>query len=227
MTASSRARAAAALVALLLSSAADPEEAPSSSRSVTVLDVNRFRPAEGPTSGPAVYYEVVEDPIGPLLRSDYRPGMETVTMGIEVPEALRRRVRLLRWRWRVRALPAGGDECRSGHGDSAASVAAAFKRGFKWYILRFVWSTVSPLGAVCDKKRSLLLARDTIVLERGGKPGVWLREVVDLHQSFLNHFERGNPNADVPDLVGIAVLSDGDQTHSESGADYTGFELEY
>jgi hypothetical protein len=82
MTASSRARAAAALVALLLSSAADPEEAPSSSRSVTVLDVNRFRPAEGPTSGPAVYYEVVEDPIGPLLRSDYRPGMETVTMGI-------------------------------------------------------------------------------------------------------------------------------------------------
>jgi DUF3047 family protein len=226
MTRSSRALAAAALV-LLLSSPARPDDPALSPRSVTVLDVHRFRPAEGPSSGPAVYYEVVEDPVGPILRSSYRPGMETVTMGIEVPEALRKRVRLLRWRWRVRAFPTGGDECRGGYGDSPASVAAAFKRGFKWYILRFVWSTASPLGAVCDKKRNLFLARDTIVLERGGAAGVWLNEVVDVHQSFLNHFVGGDPNADVPDLVGIAVLSDGDQTRSESGADFAGFELEY
>jgi hypothetical protein len=226
MTRSSWARAAAALV-LLLSSPARPDDAALPPRSVTVLDVHRFRPAEGPTSGPAVYYEVVEDPVGPILRSSYRPGMETVTMGIEVPEALRQRVRLLRWRWRVRAFPAGGDECRAGYGDSPASVAVAFKRGFKWYILRFVWSTASPLGAVCDKKRSLFLARDTIVLERAGAPGVWLNEVVDVHQSFINHFARGDPNADVPDFVGVAVLSDGDQTRSESGADFAGFELEY
>jgi len=226
MTRSSRARAAAALV-LLLSSPARPDDAALPPRSVTVLDVHRFRPAEGPSSGPAVYYEVVQDPVGPILRSSYRPGMETVTMAVEVPEALRKRVRLLRWRWRVRAFPTGGDECRGGYGDSPASVAAAFKRGFKWYILRFVWSTASPLGAVCDKKRNLFLARDTIVLERGGAPGVWLNEVVDVHQSFLNHFERGDPNADVPDFVGVAVLSDGNQTRSESGADFAAFELEY
>ena len=32
---------------------------------------------------------------------------------------------------------------------------------------------------------------------------------------------------DVPDLVGVGLMSDGDQTKSISAADYTGFELRY
>ncbi len=192
-----------------------------------VLDVHAFRPVEGPTSGPEVYYDVVQGPDGPLLRGNYRPGMQTVTMGIHVADHLMRRARRLRWSWRARAFPDHGDECRDGRGDSVASVSVAFKRGLKWYVLKYVWSTVSPLGAVCDRKRTLLLARDTIILESGGAPGTAWRELVDVRRAFIDHFAGGDPHADVPDLVGIGVMTDGDQTRSESGADWTGFEVQY
>jgi Protein of unknown function (DUF3047) len=146
-------------------------------------------------------------------------------MGFEIPDHLRQKARRVRWSWRARAFPEGGDECRAGRGDSAASVSLAFKRGLKWYVLKYVWSSVAPLGSVCDRKRTLLLARDTIVLESGGATGVWLHEAVDVRKAFLDHFAGGNPRAEVPDLVGIGVMTDGDQTHSESGADWARFEL--
>jgi hypothetical protein len=174
-----------------------------------------------------VYYQVVETPGGPLLRGDYRPGLQSVTMGIPVPDPLRHSVRRVRWTWTARAFPVQGDECRDGRGDSAASVSLVFKRGLKWYVLKYVWSPVSPLGAVCDRKRTLLLARDTIVLESGGAPGMVRHEVVDVRGAFIDHFAGGDPNAEVPELVGIGVMTDGDQTRSESGADWTGFELQY
>jgi hypothetical protein len=190
----------------------------------TKLDVRAFRPVEGPDSGSAVYYEVVEEDDSTMLRGNYRPEMETVVMGVEIPEPLRG-VRRLKWRWRVRAFPDGGDECR-GPGDSAASVNVAFKRGLRWYVLKYVWSPKAPLGAVCDRKRRLLLVRDTIVLESGGKPETWLTEVVDIRQAFIDHFANGDPRADVPDLVGIGVMTDGDQTRSSSGADWADFEIQ-
>jgi hypothetical protein len=79
---------------------------------------------------------------------------------------------------------------------------------------------------VCDQKRRLLLVRDTVVLESGGKPETWLTEVVDVRQAFIDHFAKGDPRADVPDLVGIGVMTDGDQTRSSSGADWADFEIQ-
>ncbi len=215
------------LLALALTSPAVGPARETAELTSVALDVHAFRPVEGPSSGPAVYYHVVEASEGPLLRGEYRPGLETVTMGIEVPEALRQRTRRVGWSWRARAFPAGGDECTPGRGDSAASVIVAFKRGLKWYVLKYVWSTVAPRGAVCDRKRTLLLARDTIVLESGGATGTWLHEAVDVQRAFVEHFAGGDPRAEVPDLVGVAVLTDGDQTTSESSADWRGFELLY
>jgi hypothetical protein len=212
-----------ALLALVFAASTLAEEP---ARTPVRLDVRAFRPVEGPSSGPAVYYHVLGDaPDAPVLQGIYRPGLETVTMGVEVPQAMRQRAQFLRWRWRALAFPEGGDECRAGRGDSAASVVVAFKRGFKWYMLKYVWSPSSPLGATCDRKRSLMLTRDTIVLERGGAPGTWLTERVNVRQAFRDHFADGDPEAPVPDLVGVAVMTDGDQTHSESGAEWADFEL--
>src|SRR5512138_3575108 len=171
----------AVLPLLLAASVPDPALADAESRptSAAALDVRAFRPVEGPRSGPAVYYRVFEERDGTVLRGAYEPGMQSVTMGIELPEQLRSRARVVRWAWRARVVPERGDECRGGLGDSAASVSIAFKRGMKWYILKYVWSGASPLGAVCDRKRSIFLARDTIVLERGGARDEWVDEVVD------------------------------------------------
>lgn len=219
-----------ALLPLLLAAGVpDPALADAESRptSAAALDVRAFRPVEGPPSGPAVYYRVFEERDGTVLRGAYEPGMQSVTMGIELPEQLRSRARVVRWAWRARVVPERGDECRGGLGDSAASVSIAFKRGMKWYILKYVWSGASPLGAVCDRKRSIFLARDTIVLERGDPRDEWVDEVVDIRRAFVDHFADGDRSAEVPDLVGIGIATDGDQTASESGAEWARFEVLY
>ena len=53
----------------------------------------------------------------------------------------------------------------------------------------------------------------------------WRTEDIDPSAEFRAHFEGGNPNADVPDLVGLGLMSDGDQTLSASAADYAAFQL--
>jgi hypothetical protein len=50
-------------------------------------------------------------------------------------------------------------------------------------------------------------------------------ESLDLEAEFRKHFAGGDPRADVPDLIGIAVLTDGDDTHSVSSADFGSFVL--
>ncbi len=189
----------------------------------TAIAPQRFQVVES-ESGPVSYYRVVDDP-EPFIRAVYRPPLETATLGFEVPDDLRGRVRRVRWKWRAMTLPQGGDECRDGRGDSAAVVYLTFKRGLKWYSLKYVWSSEGPKGATCDRHNNLFRGQDTIVLESGGPTGVWVTEEVDPGAEFRRHWEGGDPNADVPDMVGIGIMSDGDQTNSVSAADYAGFTL--
>ncbi len=215
----------AAAVALLAPAPASSEAAPVAG--TVPIDVHAFHPVEGPATGPKVYYEVVDDPTdGPLLRATYRPGLETVTMGAPVPDELRTKVQRVRWRWRARTFPTEGDECRPGYGDSAAAVFITFKRGIKWYIVKFAWTMGVRRGTLCDRKRNLTMDRDTIVLESDGPTGVWRREEVDVRLAYLRLFAK-RPGEPIPDLVGIGVMTDGDQTQSVSSADYAGFEIVY
>ena len=48
-----------------------------------------------------------------------------------------------------------------------------------------------------------------------------------VRRAFIDHFADGDPDVVIPDLVGIGVMTDGDQTARESGAERMGFELEY
>src|SRR5260370_8926315 len=59
-----------------------------------------------------------------------------------------------------------------------------------------------------------------ILLESGGPPNIWVEESIDPRAEFLRHFDPNGSLSDVPDLVGIGVMSDGDQTNSEAEADY-------
>jgi hypothetical protein len=136
-------------------------------------------------------------------------------------------VRAIRWTWRAMALPHDGDECAPGRQDSAAVVYLTFKRALRWYALKYVWSSIGTKGAVCDRKRGVFAAQDTIILESGGPVGVWRAEQVDFQADFRTHFEDGRADADVPPLVGIGLMCDGDQTASESTADFANFVLTY
>jgi hypothetical protein len=54
---------------------------------------------------------------------------------------------------------------------------------------------------------------------------VWRDETLDLDAAFRRHFAEGDPTADVPDFMGVGIMTDGDQTQSESMADYAQFSL--
>lgn len=212
----------AALCVLLISAGTAGEEP--RPPALTPLDVHAFRVLES-YSGPVSYYKLVEDPEMPFIRAVYRPPLETVTLGVEVPEALHQHTRRVRWKWRAQVLPKGGNECKEGFGDSAAVVYVSWKRGLKWYSIKYSWSSEGEKGRVCDQKRNLFVVQDTVILESGGPPGQWKTEEIDPSAEFRAHFEGGNPNAEVPDLVGLGIMSDGDQTKSISAADYAGFAL--
>jgi hypothetical protein len=187
------------------------------------LPLSAFRLVSS-VSGPVNYYSLVtkEDPHH--IRSDYQPGYDTAVVGYSFTTSQQRATHLS-WRWRANVLPRGGNECASGKGDSAAVVYLSWKRGLRYYTLKYVWSAVGPRGAVCDRKRNPLLAQDTIIVESGGPLGEWRSVNLDLRSEFRKHFENGDPNAEVPDLFGVGLMSDGDQTKSRSSADFADFTL--
>jgi hypothetical protein len=176
-------------------------------------------------SGPTNYYSLHDEKPFPFVRASYRPPFETAVLGYQVPDDERSRVRWLHWKWRALVLPRGGNECAPKKGDSAAVVYVSWRRMLRWYAVKYVWSAVGPKGAVCDKKRNPFVAQDTVIIETGGPLNVWRDETLDLDAAFRRHFAEGDPTADVPDFMGVGIMTDGDQTQSESMADYAQFSL--
>lgn len=175
-------------------------------------------------SGRDNYYRLVTDGEGSRLAADYQPPMESETFGTQIPDALRKREIKLRWRWRVRTFPRGGDDCVKGRSDSAAGVFLTFHSGLKWILIKYIWSEGRPVGSSCDRRGSPFLSRETAVLESGGPTGLWRAEVIDPKGEYVRRF--GVKREDVPDFVGVGVFTDGDQTQSPSAADYADFAIE-
>ena len=188
------------------------------------LDVHRFEVLER-DSGPVSYYSIIEDPANPFIRGVYTPPLETVTLFADVGDGLRNGVERIRFRWRPWVLPIGGNECTNNRGDAAANMYIAWKRGLRWYSVKLVWSSEGKTGVTCRRTRNLFVASDSIVLHSGPPVGEWREEEIDPAALFREHFEGGNPNAEVPELQGIGILTDGDQTHSMAAADFGGFVL--
>jgi hypothetical protein len=63
------------------------------------------------------------------------------------------------------------------------------------------------------------------VVDSGPPLDEWHAVDINPDDEFRKHFEDGDSSVRVPDLVGIAIMTDGDQTSSASEADYAGFSL--
>jgi len=188
------------------------------------LDLREFRVITS-DSGKVNYYSLVERSPWPYIHAAYRPPYDTTVLGQPIPERLRRSVAALRWKWRAVALPKGGNECADRSGDSAAVVYVTWRRGLRWYSIKYVWSSVGPKGATCDRKRNPFRAQDTVIVESGPPLEEWRTVTISPDVEFRNHFEDGSSGAEVPDLIGVGIMSDGDQTGSVSEADYADFAI--
>ena len=174
-------------------------------------------------SGPVNYYRLMRDAERSFIRGSYQPPYKKAVFGFEVSEANRSRVKRLEWSWRPIKMPEHADECSSKKGDSPAVVYVTWRRMLRWYSLKYVWSASRPTGTICDRRRNAFVAQDTVVLRSGGPLGVWQKESIELAREFRAHFEDGDPDADVPPMIGLGVMTDGDQTKTESTGDYADF----
>jgi hypothetical protein len=188
------------------------------------LDVHRFEVLER-DSGPVSYYRIIEDPAAPFIRAEYTPPLETVTLFADVGDGLRNGVERIRFRWRAWVLPIRGNECAPNHGDAAANLYIVWKRGLRWYSVKLVWSSEGKVGMTCRSTRNLFTASDSIIVRVGPPTGEWFEQEIEPAALYRAHFEGGNPSAEVPELQGIGILTDGDQTHSTAAADFGGFVL--
>jgi len=176
-------------------------------------------------SGPVNYYSVLRDGPRSFVRGTYQPPNKKAVLGFEVPEASRNRMHRLEWSWRAITFPQQGDECVKEKGDSVAVLYVTWRRFLRWYSLKYVWSATRKPGTVCDRRRNTFVAQDTVVLESGGPAGVWKRESIDLAREFRAHFSDGDEHAELPPLMGLGMMTDGDQTKSASTGDYSDFVL--
>lgn len=126
------------------------------------------------------------------------------------------RYRFLSWRWRARLLPKGGDERRKVSNDSAAGLYVCFNGFAKLpYCLKYVWSSTVPAGTVLPSPHR---KATKIVVLRSGPEGLgeWITEKRDVYADYLKIFGAKK----VKNPVGIAVLTDSDDTRSAAAADY-------
>ncbi|HEX2958553.1 MAG TPA: DUF3047 domain-containing protein [Chitinispirillaceae bacterium] len=125
---------------------------------------------------------------------------------------------ILSWKWRVHTLPVGGCEYKKETNDSGAGVYVIFKGRLKLNkILKYVWSTTLPPGTILASPFNK--NTKVIVLQSGKeKTGRWVTETVNLREDFLKAF-----NTSPPSVIGIAILSDADNTGSRAVADYDEF----
>src|SRR5262249_54372458 len=195
----------------------------SASLGETTLDIRAFQVVKE-RSGPEDYYRVETGPDGPFLAARYHPPLDTVVRGIEAPEPFKRTLAGVRWRWRVRAFPKGADDCNPDVGDAPAGVFVTFKAGLKIMVIKYVWNSVGPAGGrSCELANNLFFAKRVVVLRSGGELDTWHTETVDPRRDFVRFF--GGRLEDVPDFMGLAVLTDGDATNSRSEADSAGSAL--
>src|SRR5690606_1154580 len=188
--------------------------------------VEKWRLVES-ESGPVNYYRVLREAERPFIRGAYQPPYKKAVFGFELPDSGKSRVKRLDWSWRAIKLPHQADECSPKKGDSPAVLYVTWKRMLRWYSLKYVWSATRPPGTVCDRRRNPFVAQDTVVLRSGGPLGVWQHAAIRVADEFRKCGQGGEPDASVPSIVGIAVMTDGDQTKTESTGDYADFVFSY
>jgi hypothetical protein len=124
----------------------------------------------------------------------------------------------LSWRWRAHELPTGAREDNDDLNDSACGVYVIFGKT-SGHALKYVWSTQLPLGKVVTRREGKLKIK---VAESGsGHVNQWRRASVKVPSDYKELF--GSELSRNP--TGIAILTDGNATHTAAACDYAEFTI--
>lgn len=124
----------------------------------------------------------------------------------------------LNWRWKPKILPTGATEDNDNKNDSACGVYVIFGR-YSGVATKYVWSTSLPVGKVVSRRDGKL----KISVKGSGQGGVgkWHGYSVKVLDSYQQLF--GAPSKRKPS--GIAILTDGNATHTAAACDYADFTI--
>lgn len=131
---------------------------------------------------------------------------------------------VLKWKWRIHELPIGGNEDNDDRNDVAASVYVVFDMGRVLFrkvpkSIRYTWSSSLPAGTELSK----FFGNQKIVVMGSGQEG--LGEWHTFERNIVEDYKRLFGDAPPETPIALLVLSDGDDTNSETKADYDDFEL--
>jgi hypothetical protein len=111
---------------------------------------------------------------------------------------------ILEWRWKVVALPKGGNSCKKATDDQAAQVYVTWPRfptAIRSRIIGYVWDSTGPAGTICKSEKTGLV---TYIIVRSGAEelGKWLTEQRDVRADFKKIY---GEEPDDPGALSIAI----------------------
>lgn len=129
----------------------------------------------------------------------------------------------LRWRWRAKQFPKGGNEKYIRTNDAAASVYVVWEAGALMRVksIKFTWSTKLEVGTYISKRFGLDHVQ--VLQNQQTSNGDWVEQTVDVRSLFRKYFEPSDDKLESP--LAVAILSDSDATDSIAEADYDDFTL--
>lgn len=140
---------------------------------------------------------------------------DSSTISKEVKGVPLKETPVLEWRWKVIALPEGGNSCKKATDDQVAQVYVTWPRfptAVRSRIIGYVWDTTAPVGTVCKSEKTGLVTY--IVIRSGSKDlGRWLTESRDVRADFTKIY--GEEPED-PGAISIAI--DTNDTRSKAEA---------
>ncbi len=169
-------------------------------------------------------YSLVKEGNNIFLRSSYKPVMGEASNLERAVDWDPATYPILRWQWRVHKFPVGGQIIGLADSDTDAAAQIYVLWGnchdrlpLSCYKIKYFWATATEGAGQADTKYWGHLRR--IIIRSSGPTNMWQTETRDIAKDFGEAF----PSLKLARVQAIAVLSDGDFTHSDSEADYDDF----
>ena len=114
---------------------------------------------------------------------------------------------VISWKWKVIALPEGGDFRKSSTDDQAAQLFLAFASR---KIIVYLWDTTAPRGLIADALSPPFMSVKAIVVRSGHKnTGKWLTETRNAYEDYKTLFGK-----EPPPITGIRLQINSQHTET-------------